>query len=543
MTDFPPGFDDVRPLVADPIGRLYLASRDWVTVAVRVLDVSVPGRAERRQFRSTCLAAPPGQRGVLNLHEIDVTADHRPYLVTDPPTGMLAAQLAVAPLDWQQATGVAAALARTLAQAHQHGVVHLDVRPENVVQSGTGDPLLAWFGVTRAVAVAGQADLPLECLVHAGRELFGWDTPGPPADVYGLGSTIYAMLSGAAPYAGEARLGRAALYSRVLRGGPPPIARPGIPPGLVELIAAMMDPDPANRPGPADVAENLDRLDPEGGVLWAHPALWPLPARAGAPLVVAAPLERSAAAATPLELPAAAATPLKQPAAGAVATPPLTATLLAPVAAPVSTPVAAPVAAPGASPPGAGMPVPAAAASDPLPPTATLVPAGGRRGRHAGLLLLLGIALVALAAGLVWGAVTGPRPQHPRTTPTPVRTVSARPIPPSLLAAYRVSGVRLARKPGGVLVTWSVPATRAGVSAFLVAAESGGVVLSPRTVGPAIHSALFPGLRPGQRYCFVVSTIIETASRQTGTAASRPTCITPAWPRHRHRTRHRHTHR
>jgi hypothetical protein len=508
VTDFPAGLDhirQIRPLASDPLGRLYLARRDSAEVAVRVLDVSVPGRAERRQFRRSCLVALPGQRGILHLHEVDFAADHRPYLVTDAPTGMLTAQLAAAPLGPRQAVGVAAALATTLAQAHRHGIVHLDVRPENVVQAGTGDPLLAWFGVGHAVSVAGQAELPVECLVHAGRELFGWDTPGPPADVYGLGSTLHAMLSGAAPYAGEARLGRAALYSRVLRGGPPPIARPGIPPGLIELIAAMMDPDPVNRPGPAEVAEHLARLHDEDGTRREDVTAWPLPAQAGPPARMTTLRTPPSVSAAP-EIPAATGAQTAAPA-------PATASISIPVA-PAPATVTSPATAPA--------------------PATVSSPATARRRQHAGLLLLLGIGLAALAAGLVWGAVTGPAPQRPRVIPSPTVTASVRPIPPRLLAGYRVTGIKVTRKADGILVTWSAPATRAGVSAFLVAAESGGVVLTPRTVGPAVHAVFFPGLRSGLRYCFAVSTIIETASRQTGTAASPRTC-TAAVPHRRRR--------
>ena len=252
--DLPSGFDNARLLFADELGACYVAGqaeRGGEEVAVRLLTLTVPNRAARRQFRSACLAvtALAGQPGVLALHEAEFTADFHPFLVTDVPAGTLAARLASGPLPAQAVAGLGVRLATTLAAAHAAGVLHLDVRPANVMRGAlTPVPLLANFSVARAVSAAGQAELPAECLLHAGRELFGWDTPGPPADVYGLASTLYTVLAGQAPYAGEARLGRAALYQRVLRGGPPPITRPGIPPQVTALLAAMMDPDPANRP-------------------------------------------------------------------------------------------------------------------------------------------------------------------------------------------------------------------------------------------------------------------------------------------------------
>jgi serine/threonine protein kinase len=279
VTEPLPGFDNVRPLLADELGVTYLASRasHGPEVAVRLLDLTVPGRPARRQFRNACQAAAAlnAYPGFLPLLELDFTAEHRPYLVTEIPTGTLAARLAAGPLPPPIAIDLAAALARTLATAHTAGVLHLDVRPANILRTAAAPtPLLAHFGVSRAVAAAGRTELPIECLVSAGRELFGWDTPGPPADIYGLASTLYSMLAGQPPYAAEARLGRAALYQRVLRGGPPAISRPGIPPTLMPLITAMMGTNPSSRPTLPEVIETLGTQTPTESALTAA---WPLP--------------------------------------------------------------------------------------------------------------------------------------------------------------------------------------------------------------------------------------------------------------------------
>ncbi|HXS65097.1 MAG TPA: protein kinase, partial [Streptosporangiaceae bacterium] len=297
MTEPLPGFDNVRPLLADELGVTYLASRPGPgpeialdrqapaarspdgrpETAVRLLELTVPGRPARRQFRNACLVATMlnVQPGFLPLLEVDFTPDHHPYLVTEVPSGTLAARLVIGPLPPQIAIGLAAALAKTLATAHASGVLHLDVRPANIVRTAAAPtPLLAHFGISRAVSAAGRTELPVECLIHAARELFGWDTPGPAADVYGLASTLYTMLAGHAPYTAEARLGRAALYQRTLRGGPPPITRPGIPPALTALIAAMMEPNPSSRP---TLPEVIDQLGPQTPASTALTAAWPLP--------------------------------------------------------------------------------------------------------------------------------------------------------------------------------------------------------------------------------------------------------------------------
>lgn len=484
--DLPSGFDNARLLFADELGACYVAGqaeRGGEEVAVRLLTLTVQNRAARRQFRSACLAvtALAGQPGVLALHEAEFTADFHPFLVTDVPAGTLAARLACGPLPAQAAAGLGVRLATTLAAAHAAGVLHLDVRPANVMRGAlTPVPLLANFSVARAVSAAGQAELPAECLLHAGRELFGWDTPGPPADVYGLASTLYTVLAGQAPYAGEARLGRAALYQRVLRGGPPPITRPGIPPQVTALLAVMMDPDPANRPDLDQVSRILTSHAADDVRLTAD---WTIQ---GAPL----------------------------PAPTSPAPP-----------APAPTPPALPAQAP---------PTPAPPPPAP-PPPATAAQAPPARGsvRHVGPMLLVAAGVLALLAGFVWGIVTG---SHPKPGPRVRAITSASPISPARLALYRATDVKVSVRRTGILVTWSAPSATTGVNAFLVIPKVPGQ--QAQVVARTARSAIFSGLPSGHRYCFVVGTLIESAAGQANTAATKPVCTRAAKPHQRTRRTH-----
>lgn len=478
------GFNDVRLVAEDELGTNFVAfqTERGQEVAVRLLALTVPSRPVRRQFRSSCLAitALAGGDGVLTVHEADFTADHHPYLVTDVPAGSLASLLAHGPLPADVAAGLTATLASTLIAAHEAGVLHLDLRPANVVRTTRSSaPLLANFGVTRAVSAAGQAELPAECLLHAGRELFGWDTPGPPADVYGLGSTLYTTLAGQPPYAAEARLGRAALYQRVLRGGPPMISHPGIPPLVTALIAAMMDPNPANRPDLRHVTDVLAKYACD------TPALAQLTSAATAaptPVILAA--ERLAQA------PSAPPTPV----------------------------------------------TPDPAAITPPPPRPPVVPEpAARTHRHTGPMLLIAAGLLALLAGFVWGIVTGSRPE-PAPGPLVRATASPSPVSPSQLALYRTTHVRALIRPAGVLVTWSAPVSTQGVNAYLVIPKVPGQ--RTQSVGRAGRSVIFSGLPSGHRYCFVVVTLIESAAGQASTAATKPVC-TPAQPAPKRAHHHR----
>src|SRR5215831_17822481 len=147
------------------------------------------------------------------------------------------------------------------------------------------------------------------------------------------------------------------------------------------------------------------------------------------------------------------------------------------------------------------------AAPDPVPGT-----------RRTWLALLLGAGAVALLAGLVWGiiALTGAKPGDP--------SPAASPALPGQQARYEVTRVRVAARPRGIRVRWNPPSRTVDVIAFIVVAELGGRAQQEHTVGPPGNSALFAGLQAGHRYCFVVGTVVTSASGRQGTATAPPVC-------------------
>ena len=137
--------------------------------------------------------------------------------------------------------------------------------------------------------------------------------------------------------------------------------------------------------------------------------------------------------------------------------------------------------------------------------------------RRTWLALLLGAGAVALLAGLAWGIFTLTRAQ-------PGDPPAASPALPGQQARYQVTRVRVAARPRGMRVRWSPPSRTIDVIAFIVVAELGGRAQQEHTVGPAGNSALFAGLKAGHRYCFVVGTVVESASGQQGTATAPAVC-------------------
>ena len=170
------------------------------------------------------------------------------------------------PLSIGEATNVLRDVARALMYAHEHGIVHRDIKPDNILLSGD-TAVVADFGIAKALSAA-RTNVE-QTLTQTG---FGIGTPaymapeqavGDPAvdaraDIYAFGCVAYEVLSGKAPFAGrKVHLMVAAHMSEM------PVAlsdvRAGVPPALCTLVTKCLEKDPADRPQSA--RELIQALD------------------------------------------------------------------------------------------------------------------------------------------------------------------------------------------------------------------------------------------------------------------------------------------
>jgi eukaryotic-like serine/threonine-protein kinase len=139
-----------------------------------------------------------------------------------------------------------------LAAAHASGIVHRDVKPENVLLTPDGRVKVADFGLARAQAAAGhtRAGLLIGTVAYLPPEQVTGDSAGPRGDVYSAGVVLFELLTGRPPFSGDTPLSVA--YQHVNSGVPAPSSvMPGIPAAVDELVLAATSRDPAQRPANA----------------------------------------------------------------------------------------------------------------------------------------------------------------------------------------------------------------------------------------------------------------------------------------------------
>ncbi len=145
-----------------------------------------------------------------------------------------------------------------LSAAHRAGIVHRDVKPENVLLAEDGRIKIGDFGLARATTAntATGAQL-LGTIAYLAPELVTRGTADARSDIYALGIMLYEMLAGEQPYKGEQPMQIA--FQHATDSVPrPSVKNPGVPEQLDELVLWATERSPDDRP--ADAREMLDRL-------------------------------------------------------------------------------------------------------------------------------------------------------------------------------------------------------------------------------------------------------------------------------------------
>jgi serine/threonine protein kinase len=186
----------------------------------------------------------------------------RPHLVLEHVEGPRLSTLIrrYGPLAADQLVPLGVQLCSTLHYLREEGVVHLDLKPANVIMSGP--PRLIDLSVALAVDEAAVLHRPLGTDNYMAPEQCDpvrRGPVGPAADVFGLGVILYRAATGERPFpVGDSEAVGPARWPQ-LELGPAPLERK-LPGRLVRAILSCLEPNPAARPAPAELSDELETL-------------------------------------------------------------------------------------------------------------------------------------------------------------------------------------------------------------------------------------------------------------------------------------------
>ena len=228
-------------------------------VAVKVLSASLAatGAARARFLREARAAAAVVHEHVVGVFAVD-DASGLPFLVMEYVSGRsLQDRLdRDGPLSVTEVLRIGMQTAAGLAAAHAQGLVHRDVKPANILLENSVERVrLSDFGLAKAVADAGMSHSGVVAGTpyYMSPEQARGETTDHRADLFSLGSTLYAICAGHPPFRAETPL---AVLRRVCDDSPRPLREinPDIPLWLESLIARLMAKDPSQRYQTADEA-------------------------------------------------------------------------------------------------------------------------------------------------------------------------------------------------------------------------------------------------------------------------------------------------
>lgn len=227
----------VRPHLVDDPGTLRSLAR----------EIDVVGR----------LAHPMVVRGF----HAEASGD-RPYIALErlhgPPLARLIRRHGA--LDLDQVIPLAMQVCSALHYLHARGVVHLDVKPSNIIMDTV--PRLIDFSIARSFADAAALDHTTGTDRYLAPEQADpprTGTPGPASDVWGLGVTLFHAITGHRPFSDGSRDPDAPAEARWPQLVEPPLDLPAsVPTPLAQIVGACLSISPSDRPTPRDVFDVLD---------------------------------------------------------------------------------------------------------------------------------------------------------------------------------------------------------------------------------------------------------------------------------------------
>lgn len=258
-------FDDYKLLQqigAGGSGKVYRARLrpTGTVVAVKFMKRALLRRRElvERFINEARLVAELRHPGITRIHGVGHTPNRGHFLVMELcERGDLQRHIAAGPIAPADASRWVAEAAAAIQYAHDHGVIHCDLKPGNLLLADDGRIVVTDFGLARAPADLSRDNIGGTPAFLAPEQLdVRWGAIGPRTDVYGLGAVLYTLLAGRPPRAGSVR----DILNAIATGCDPDPIGAGAPGHLATFIQACLSTQPDVRPASAgQVALQLEK--------------------------------------------------------------------------------------------------------------------------------------------------------------------------------------------------------------------------------------------------------------------------------------------
>lgn len=244
------------PLGSGGMGEVFLAHDEILNrdVAIKILREEYADDEEfvRRFRREAQRAASFNHSNIVHIYDWGCTEDGTYYMAMEHvPGGTLKEHiLRDGALPLYTATQFASQIAEALKAAHERGVVHRDIKSQNVLLTASGDVKVADFGIARAdsstTTTSQRGSLLLGTARYMSPEQAMGERVGPRSDLYSLGVVLYEMVTGELPY--EVDNSGDVVRKHIIE--PPQSPReinPEVPEGIDAVTLRLLAKDPANR--------------------------------------------------------------------------------------------------------------------------------------------------------------------------------------------------------------------------------------------------------------------------------------------------------
>lgn len=238
-------------------------------VAVKVLreqyanDVQFVARFKREAQAAANLAHP----NIVNVYDVGQDGDLY-YIVMENIAGENLKDLInrSAPLPVDTAISIAAQILSGLEYAHRSGLIHRDIKPQNVLITPQGGVKVTDFGIAKSVSDLGltEAGLALGTAHYFSPEQAKGERVVPQSDIYAVGVTLYEMLVGRLPFESDSAMGLA--YKHISEmPAPPSRLNPNVPPKLDTIVMRALAKEPQQRyTSAAEMERALRNLEATG---------------------------------------------------------------------------------------------------------------------------------------------------------------------------------------------------------------------------------------------------------------------------------------